>query len=66
MNSGGDDTYPTGGEADGADDGFVGGDGTYPTGDDGTDEIPYGTGDATLEMGTLTNLDHNLQTVNLG
>ncbi len=28
--------------------------------------VPYGTGEATLEMGSLTNLDHNLQTVNLG
>jgi hypothetical protein len=28
--------------------------------------VPWGTGDATLEMGTVTGLDHNPQTVNLG
>ena len=34
-------------------------------GDAGSEGAVYGTGDAYLEMGRITNLDHNLQTVNL-
>ena len=33
--------------------------------DAGSEGAVYGTGDAYLEMGRITNLNHNLQTVNL-